>query len=62
MLDKMGCAQKVVSIGMDNAEMPGSEPGLFEKVYKKAKKKLVFRMLLPMAERRGYQSLSLPML
>lgn len=37
LLEKVGGVQKVVSIGMDNAEMPGAEPGLFEKVYKKAK-------------------------
>jgi len=37
LLEKVGGSQKVVSIGMDNAEMPGAEPSLFEKIYKKAK-------------------------
>eukprot|EP00927_Polykrikos_kofoidii_P070745 TRINITY_DN67139_c0_g1_i1.p1 TRINITY_DN67139_c0_g1~~TRINITY_DN67139_c0_g1_i1.p1 ORF type:complete len:462 (-),score=76.50 TRINITY_DN67139_c0_g1_i1:207-1592(-) len=37
LLEKVGAVDKIVAIGMDNAEMPGAEPGLFEKVYKKAK-------------------------
>jgi adenosine deaminase len=37
LLEKVGGVEKVVSIGMDNAEMPGAEPGLFEKIYQKAK-------------------------
>jgi len=37
LFEKVGGVPRVAAIGMCNAEMHGAEPGLFEKIYKKAK-------------------------